>query len=471
MDIEQQSAAPDAAPAITKVVDGTGTELENPDTTQNALLTLSGGGTPNAVVLIFDNAIHIGPASVTASGTWAKPLNADLGPHRFTVRATDGSESQGWVIIIAEAELDLPEPTVTQAPGGTLDPVDAAEGATVVVAYDMQLTDIIGLSWYDLDSLVPPLPGSPGGSLTFTIPASAVAAVMGKTIAVRYAVLRQGVATPSRALNLMVQTLDDSDLEAPRILQAPDDLHLDVGALNGDADLTVKPWPLIEAGQRISLRFEGTKADGSAYSWVHPIWQNLPIDSTDAPGTTVALDDLKELGDGTDLKLIFEVSFDGGITNLSFPARTLTIRAKKFVSGFENWQTFGAVGGHIFLLNSPLHCPSGLVATLIKDVPAGGAHTYIFNYSGSGEWALRVATGATIKLEFGGWVNRLSFNHYWGIDNNWVNFYDEADNLVHVHHVVGQGNVDIILPRPCLWCWIAVYNASTGLGVDNIGWS
>ena len=470
MNGDRQEAKAD--PAVTNVVDSRGDPVSNGGITEDTVLTLSGIGRANSVVYIYDSGVLLTTASVTTNGTWRFIDTVALGRHEFTVRdEISGVDSPSWVITVVAVELDLQKPTVTQAPGGNLNPIDALNGATVVVTYDMLATDTIGLSWNGQDNLVPSQSGSASGSVTFTIPASAVAAAMGKTIPVLYAVVRNGVPKPSAVLDLTIQTLADTELEAPRILQAADDLILDVAALMADADLTVKPWPFIAEGQRISLRFEGSMADGSAHNWAHPTWLDLPITSSGEPTTTVALSQLQALKDGSSLKLIFEVSFDGGITTLLFPMRTLTIRARKYVSGFENWQSFGATGGHIFTLNVPLHCPSGLVATLIKDVPIGGPYTYVFNYGGSAEWALRVATGATIKFEFGGWINRLSFNHYWGIDNNWVNFYDEADNLVHVHHVVGQGSVDIILPRPCLWCWIAVYNASTGLGVDNIGWS
>ena len=467
-----ESVAAEVKPDITSVR-GLSGDVDNGGITPDTQLTVVGYGQAGVTLEIRDGSLLLGTVVVESNGSWKYDLTALTQTyHSITARNAGGQlVSEPWIFTVQVIELDLPEPTVTQAPTGSLDPINAIGGATVVVTYLMQTTDTITLSWNGLDNLVPPQQGSTLGSVTFTIPASAVAAVIGKTIPVLYTVARNSDAKPSAQLDLTVQTLSDSVLEAPRIIQATDGVNLDVGALTGDADLRVKPWPFIGAGQLISLRFEGSASDGSVYNWPHPTWQNLPISSTGEPSTTVALSDLQKLADGSSLKLIFEVSFDGGKTSLCFPVRTLTIRARELVSGFEDWQAFGATGGHIFSLNVPLYCPSGLVATLIKDVPSGGPYTYVFNYAGSAEWALRVATGATIKFEFGGRISRLSFNHYWGIDNNWVNFYDESNNLVYVQHIVGQGGVDITLPRPCLWCWIAVYNASTGLAVDNVAWS
>jgi len=361
MDIQFQSTPGPLASAITKAVDSLGVDVPNGGTTADTVLTLSGTGTQHTVVYIFDSQTLLRTASVISLGTWELTATVELGRHAFTVRdALAGGDSAEWVINVTEAELDLKPPTVAQAPDGTLNPMDAISGATVVVSYDgMQGTDTIGLSWNGLDDLVQPQPGSTIGSVTFTVPASAVAAVIGKTIPVRYAVVRNGVGKPSWELPLTVETLAESVLEAPRILQASEDGSLDVGALTGDADLRVKPWPFIEAGQLISLRFEGTKADGTAYNWAHPTWQNLPIGSAGEPSTTVALSDLKELKDGSSLRLIFEVSFDGGVTKVLFPARVLSII--KLASGFEDFEeaTPGAIARDMTL-------SSGLILSPIK---------------------------------------------------------------------------------------------------------
>ncbi len=338
MDIQPQSIPERVAASITGVVDSLGNPVSNGGITQDTELTLSGSGTASSVIFIYDNGVLLTTASVTINGTWSfSPETLVLGQHVFTVRdGSGGVDSPEWVVTVDSAELDLGPPAVTQAPTDALNPVDAISGATVVVTYAMQPTDTIGISWNGQDNLVHTQPGSALGSVTFTVPPTAVAAVIGKTIPVLYAAVRNGVEKPSEVLSLTVQTLADSVLEAPRILQAPDNMNLDVAALTADADLRVKPWPFIAAGQLISLRFEGTKADGSAHNWLHRTWQNLPISSTGEPGTTVGVNNLKTLKDGSTLKLIFEVSFDGGLTSVLFPTRTLTII--KITSGFEDFE-------------------------------------------------------------------------------------------------------------------------------------
>ncbi|WP_122663896.1 hypothetical protein [Pseudomonas viridiflava] len=339
MDIQPQSTPERVAASITRVVDSLGNSIPNPGTTQDTVMTLSGSGTASSVIFIYDNGVLLTTASVTINGTWSfSPETLVLGQHVFTVRdGPGGVDSPEWVVTVDSAELDLRPPAVTQAPTGTLNPVDAINGATVVVTYAMQPTDTIGISWNGQDNLVPTQPGSALGSVTFTIPASAVAAVIGKAIQVLYAVVRNGVAKPSEVLDLTVQTLAHSNLEAPRILQATDGFHLNVGTLTGDADLKVKPWPFIAAGQLISLRFDGTKADGTAYNWAHPTWQNLPIGSAGEPSTTVALSNLMALKDGSTISPVFDVSFDDGLTKVLFPVRPLSVIQGN--GGFEGFET------------------------------------------------------------------------------------------------------------------------------------
>ena len=334
-----ESVAAEVKPDITSVR-GLSGDVDNGGITPDTQLTVFGYGQAGVTLEIRDGSLLLGTVVVESNGSWKYDLTALTQTyHSITARNAGGQlVSEPWIFTVQAIELDLPEPTVTQAPTGSLDPINAMGGATVVVTYLMQTTDTITLSWNGLDNLVPPQQGSTLGSVTFTIPPSAVAAVIGKTIPVLYIVARNSDAKRSAQLDLTVQTLSDSVLEAPRIVQATDGVNLDVGALTGDADLRVKPWPFIAAGQLISLRFEGTKEDGSDYNWPHPTWQNLPISSTGEPSTTVALGNLRELKNGSSLRLIFEVSFDGGITKLLFPVTILSI-IQTPASGFEDFET------------------------------------------------------------------------------------------------------------------------------------
>jgi len=486
MDIQFQSTPGPLASAITGAADSLGVDVANGGTTADTVLTLSGIGTQHTVVYIFDNQTLLRTASVISLGTWELTATVELGRHAFTVRdALAGGDSAEWVINVAEAELDLKPPTVVQAPDGILDPMDAISGATVVVSYDdMQTTDTIGLSWNGLDNLVQPQPGSTLGSVTFTIPASAVAAVIGKTIPVLYAVVRNGVGKPSWELSLTVETLSESVLEAPRILQASEDGSLDVRALAGDAELKVRPWPFIDAGQQISLRFEGTKADGSAYTWTHPTWQNLPISSPGEPSTTVALSHLRELKDSSSLTLIFEVSFDGGVTKVPFPVRVLSVI--QLASGFEGFES--AIPGPL-PFNAHLILPSGLslfrdenlsfpAATIVRAGSQQGEHGFQYlslNHNGTEGSIVGVylPVGDFKKLKFTLWVASMSGGNLKCSSA----VYDSHGYWGHTEHVLTESRilVEYIAPAGRIATYIYFdmngYSQAGAVACDSFSWS
>jgi len=95
---------------------------------------------------------------------------------------------------------------------------------------------------------------------------------------------------------------------------------LDVGALTKNATVTVAAWPGIAVGQKIWLSMVSTP----------PVtltkWVGFPITNTGAQSTTISLDKLKTLVDGSTIELHFEVSFDGGVTKVPFPVSTYTVK-------------------------------------------------------------------------------------------------------------------------------------------------
>lgn len=212
----------------------------------------------------------------------------------------------------------FPKPTVTEAPTGTLDPILGSAGVHVEVAYaSMNASDIIGLSFNGNDSF-PPLNGSAFGKVTFDVPVSNVAAAIGKTVQVIYAVVRPDGTVLSDVLDLTVTPIPVGQMPAPQITQASGG-NLDVNALTADADLTVAPWPLIATGQRLWLRLEGSS------SLDLPAWQGFAITTTGPQATKVPLSYLQGLDNGSALRLVLEVSFDNGVTRQPFPITTLNI--------------------------------------------------------------------------------------------------------------------------------------------------
>jgi len=342
MAIQSQSASPRAPLAITAAEDSQKNSIDNGDRTNDTELQLSGTADITAVLTLFDNGVNTGvTASVGDDGNWDLPATAALGAHSFTVRAGSGADSPPWLLTVVPFER--PAPVVIQAPGGVLNPIAAINGATVVVSYTVMIpTDLIGLSWNGLDNLVPAQPGNTLGSVSFTLPASAVAAVIGKTIPVIYTVVRKGVALPSATLNLTVQTLPDSVLTAPKILQAANNgegPELDVTALTAGATVRVNDWPFIALDQYVWLRLKGTKADGSAVTL--ELWKP-PGSRTNAQwiregyyDKALTYDNLKDLKDGSTVTLEFRAGLGGSQVEseaITFPLRTYTVKALEIVA-------------------------------------------------------------------------------------------------------------------------------------------
>ncbi|MDE1195092.1 MAG: hypothetical protein PW896_07900 [Pseudomonas sp.] len=214
---------------------------------------------------------------------------------------------------------NFPAPTVTQAPGGTLNPLLGSAGVQVEVGYPSMVTsDIIGLS-FNGDETLPPVNGSIFQKVTFNVPVAYVAASIGKTVPVIYAVVRPDGTTISETLNLQVQSIPAAQLPAPQITQAVG-AELNVSGLTADADVTVAAWPLMLAGQLMWLRLEGSN------NLDLPAWQAFPITGTGPQTAKVPLSYLQGLADASALRLILEVSFDNGATRQVFPVTSYAIK-------------------------------------------------------------------------------------------------------------------------------------------------
>ncbi|CAI3790138.1 hypothetical protein AHFPHNDE_03857 [Pseudomonas sp. MM227] len=104
------------------------------------------------------------------------------------------------------------------------------------------------------------------GEVRAPIPASVVAASLGKTVEVTNVILVDGGSgVTSPALALRVQDLPATALKPPKVVQASDGT-LDLNTFSTAATVSVDPWPLIATGQTYWLRAHGTLDDGTTRS-------------------------------------------------------------------------------------------------------------------------------------------------------------------------------------------------------------
>ncbi len=260
---------------------------------------------------------------------------------------------------VTAAALVFPAPLIPEAPAGTLKPMDVLAGATFRATYlGMQTSDTIVPEWNDISSVIPWRLGEADGTVESSVPANMIGAVIGKTIDVRYQVKRNGQGYWSDVLKLTVEAIPLASLPTPQITQASGGI-LDVGALQGDADLTVQPWPFIAAGQRMWMRLEGSS------NLVLPAWQEYAITTTNAQTTKVPLTFLQGLADASQLRLVLEVSFDDGVTRRAFPVSELTVKnVPKPAELFEDFASYP----FLHMTSNTPHKFIGMTATSVNAV-------------------------------------------------------------------------------------------------------
>lgn len=394
----------------------------------------------------------------------------------FDVQPANGAprRSRSTTVLVKGYPLLLPQPEVEHSSHYRLDPLKVQDGARVRVRYThMNAGQQISLQWDGRPDIAQPAeqPGSASGEVSFDIPPAAVAQAMGKYIDVLYRVTRRQQSDTSEGLRIVVLGFPDNDtgqVQGPRILQAADDRHLDVSRLTADADLSVKAWPFIARGQKIRLSLTGTLADGSPWHWPHPQWQDLPIQSTEDLHTQVPLELLKNLKDGSELRLLFEVSFDAGASRVALPARALRVSQVAAVNGHESWEA-----------SRMLVLPPGQAVEFSHGlrVTASGETAEIRGsgfYPEFGSRLLIAGADETLKFDFSGLIRSLIISHQGGrLGRNTLRFHDREGATVQTVSLVSQASVacqPIELERPCSGCELVLSSNTGDVVIDNLIW-
>ncbi|WP_054894231.1 MULTISPECIES: hypothetical protein [unclassified Pseudomonas] len=220
--------------------------------------------------------------------------------------------------VTRSAETDYPKPSVLQATGDRLDPIDVLNGATVRAQYPAMLpSDILAVNWSGSTAAdswqSDQQPGSLLGYVDFQAPVSVVAASQGKTVTLRYAVVRSGQAAKlSSPLLLAVGTLAQTHLPAPVIPQANATTKvLDLNNFTGNAQVKVEPWPLIAVGQRVWVRLDGTLENGSTHTFYLTRGVEVIADQVAARlDLILQRSELEALKHGSSLTATVSVTFD-----------------------------------------------------------------------------------------------------------------------------------------------------------------
>ncbi|KAE9650142.1 hypothetical protein [Pseudomonas sp. PB106] len=254
-----------------------------------------------------------------------------------------GSSTTANAKVTGEAAPDLKAPSIKEASGSSLDPLAALNSLTAVVnSPALRVGDIITATWAGAagtaaggSHTAPPKTVQVIGAQEIALPVSVLAFNLGKTVTVSYTVIRSGKTISSPPFTLNVQSLPQSVLVKPTIIQAANNgegAELDVSSLTS-ATSRMGVWPLMALGQPVWMTATGTNADGSPYRkviWTPPAATSANWIRDKFASAGIALAELRNLKHGSALSLQFKAGLGGSKVEseaVVFPVRTYAVIA------------------------------------------------------------------------------------------------------------------------------------------------
>ncbi|MFJ4348581.1 hypothetical protein [Pseudomonas sp. NPDC089401] len=312
-----------------------------------------------------------------------------------------------------QPQQDYPPPSVTQAPTGKLNPIDATSGATVQVIYDgMRETDSITVNWIGNDPTdtwsSAPQNGNAGG-VRFQVPVGVVAASQSKLIEVHYVVVTTGnPGKPSLPLTLDVGTLAQTDLPIPVVPQATGDV-LDLSTFPLDATVTARPWPLMAENQRYWIKASGFLDNGTRHDF-YPAEGKLVVPAEIINGVTASLlrSELEKLGGLTLLTVTLAVAFDSANDETrALTAPPLDVEIARNSTSPEDFRSFSRTD---FVSGVVMTSPTGMRFNPIRATSMGQWKTGFWNHSQP--WMpLTIINHAIVELSLGHRFRSLSIEY------------------------------------------------------------
>lgn len=354
--------------------------------------------------------------------------------------------------VVGEATIELERPSIQQAPNNTsLDPFAAQFALTALIPPEGLLpTDLLSVTWTGA-------PGTPGeGShtteprpiseigLSIALPVTVIPFSLGKLVTVRYTVIRGGTSTDSASLSLLVQAIPDQDanLPIPAIDRMSGD-DLDLSKLVDSASTRIAKWPLIALGQKLWLRYTGTKTDNSPYTESTYVATPVPADGLPAgmrPYAPVAA--LRGLKDGSELTIEFKVTFNGSINEsqaVTFPLGKYIVKSSSSIEGFET------VPIQAITIGQSIETPTMVISMITSTGFLNIQVTHISHEAYIGRIVFLPINGRT-RFELKRACRQVSFWHN-AVDvpgpHNKVFFYDEDNNLLHSEELKSSSRIPV----------------------------
>lgn len=233
------------------------------------------------------------------------------------------------------------KPLVTLAPNAVLNPTQVTPaGLEIKVSYPtIKTDDVIALTFNRIDTFVP-IEVSDERVVSFWVSASYVVPTLGETVEIYYKTISsEGDVNQSEVLQLTVLPFMDGDLKMAKVEQASDGApgELDLSKFAGDADISIEPWPLIAAGQRVWLDMVSNKGTSN-------ILKSYPVTTANiSAGIThgISRTELQEIANNSEITFPLKVQFDGTDTVVGAKDfSTLKLRLLGTTGGTEYSENF-----------------------------------------------------------------------------------------------------------------------------------
>ncbi|MGC7403251.1 hypothetical protein ACPWR0_05345 [Pandoraea pneumonica] len=378
-------------------------------------------------------------------------LGEDVDVYYTVTRFVDGREDVSDIrtLRIRTAALVLPSPRIKEASGNELDPFDAADSLTATVFYNgAQPTDEVRVTWagngadgsYQSDWI---FVGSVPRDIA--LDPAVVPFNIDRTVTVTYEVRRDGAsAGVSDPLMLNVLALDTSPggpLPTPQLKDIDgDELDLELVA-NGGVVTVTPPWPFIAEGQRFWLDLEGTDADGNPHTYrqANGVLVNAQHVEVGLTNRQVPASYFAPLADGSTLRIVFKVTFDGSANvadAVTFPLRTYTVdkMPTTLTEDFESAK----------FENIPVNGVVPLAFMNVKNL-RGKVAIRLYDYSLPDSSPIRgkvleLLLAAKVNVEFDFPIRRIRLGCETGTALCQVDFYDANGKHLHSRTTPPQGS-------------------------------
>lgn len=222
----------------------------------------------------------------------------------------------------------LPAPTISEASGNTLNPLNAISGATVVIpaAAVIKPGEKVFVQWAAPGSVGSHRAEVSAGQRQYKVPGDRVPQHFGKSIPVYYEVEESGVVEPhvSVTRNLAVSRITSGwpTVQCDKVSGS----QLDLSSFTGDANFTLERWSFMAAGQYVNVAVAGLE-DSTDRNLTIPVLTDYQVPQAGAPigAGRIAKTELMRFRRDLLIAVQVEVSFNEKQDYQTFPSLTVRL--------------------------------------------------------------------------------------------------------------------------------------------------